>query len=245
MTKLSLIPELISHYGIEPYLKGLAVQNIQEIDHLIIDGVRNLLFDPPAGTDLARRIFNGAVTMDWPITIKPALISGSIPVNGFTHFPADAGVKLREAYEGESEQHRRICGSDFRAPSRGQQRGELVHAVLVDQFTRLRDGDRFYYENIFGGVQLNAIRNTQLSDIIRRNTTLENIQDEVFRDERSAFVYCATEGLQGLDSTLRFRGGELQLVDNRGISCSHRVRSPKHPIWTLSFFSVARKMIGS
>ena len=64
----------------------------------------------------------------------------------------------------------------------GSSVGELVHAVLVDQFTRLRDGDRFYYENMLGGAALNRIRNTQLSDIIRRNTGLQSIQDEVFRE---------------------------------------------------------------
>ncbi len=45
-------PELVTQFGIEAYLKGLATQQVQEVDHLVVDGVRNLLFDPPAGTDL-------------------------------------------------------------------------------------------------------------------------------------------------------------------------------------------------
>ena len=45
-------PQLTLEYGIEPCLKGLAVQQIEEIDNFISDGVRNLLFAPPAAVDL-------------------------------------------------------------------------------------------------------------------------------------------------------------------------------------------------
>ena len=34
-------PELITAVGIEPYLKGLAEQQIQEVDNFLVDGVRN------------------------------------------------------------------------------------------------------------------------------------------------------------------------------------------------------------
>jgi hypothetical protein len=208
-------PALISHYGIEPYLKGLAVQNIQEIDHLIIDGVRNLLFDPPAGTDLGATNLQRGRDHGLADYNQVRVDFGLDPVSDFSHFPAEVGTKLSDAYEGDLSKIDVFAGAISERHLAGSSVGELVHAVLVDQFTRLRDGDRFYYENVFGGSALNKIRNTQLSDIIRRNTGLQNIQDEVFRDERSAFVYRATEGRGSLDATLRVRGRELQLVENR------------------------------
>ncbi len=89
--------------------------------------------------------------------------------------------------------------------------GELLHTVLVDQFTRLRDGDRFYYENVFSGTLLDQLQNTRLSEIIRRNTNLQNVQDEVFRGA-NVFTYRAPEGFRAANISLRVRGDELQIV---------------------------------
>ena len=59
--------------------------------------------------------------------------------------------------------------------------GELVLAVLSEQFTSLRDGDRFWYELVFSGSQLQELQETTLADIIRRNTKIrKEIQDNVF-----------------------------------------------------------------
>ena len=57
--------------------------------------------------------------------------------------------------------------------------GELSTAILTDQFTRLRDGDRFWYENQFSGKELQELNNLKLSDVIKRNTNIENIQSNV------------------------------------------------------------------
>jgi len=58
--------------------------------------------------------------------------------------------------------------------------GATFQRILVDQFERLRDGDRFWYARIFYGPQLAALEATRLSDIIRRNTSITKIQDNVF-----------------------------------------------------------------
>ena len=82
--------------------------------------------------------------------------------------------------------------------------GELMRTVLGDQFTRSRDGDRFYYENVFSGPALFDIQNTTLADIIRRNTTGVDVQDEVFRSA-SVLVYRAPAGAGAIDVTVRVR----------------------------------------
>mgnify|MGYP001791982341 CR=1 FL=1 len=58
--------------------------------------------------------------------------------------------------------------------------GESVCAVLSKQFENLRDGDRFYYENIFSPEEIAVIEITTLSGIIRINTDTTNIQDNAF-----------------------------------------------------------------
>jgi ABC-type transporter Mla subunit MlaD len=71
------------------------------------------------------------------------------------------------------ERYRHLVGPRSRA-HQGQD------GIVGDQFTRLRDGDRFYYERLFQGKQLKELRNTHLSDIIKRNTTITNLQTNVF-----------------------------------------------------------------
>ena len=60
--------------------------------------------------------------------------------------------------------------------------GELLFVVLTDQFGRLRDGDRFWYENdsAFTEQEREKLKQTTLADIVKRNTNIARIQDNVF-----------------------------------------------------------------
>ncbi len=60
--------------------------------------------------------------------------------------------------------------------------GETMTSILIDQFSRLRDGDRYYFENdkSFSEDEIKEIKNTKLRDIILRNTELDNIGYNVF-----------------------------------------------------------------
>jgi hypothetical protein len=62
----------------------------------------------------------------------------------------------------------------------GSSAGPLFQRIMVDQFTRLRDGDSRWYQHVLRGRQLGEIDATRLSDVIRRNTSLTNLQSNVF-----------------------------------------------------------------
>jgi hypothetical protein len=62
----------------------------------------------------------------------------------------------------------------------GSSTGPLIRAVLVDQFERLRDGDRFWYQRTFNGAALRSIDQTTLADVIRRDSTTTNLQANAF-----------------------------------------------------------------
>ena len=56
----------------------------------------------------------------------------------------------------------------------------LLHHVIAKQFETLRDGDRFWHQRAFVGEELARIETTRLSDVIRRNTSLRQVQTNVF-----------------------------------------------------------------
>ena len=58
-------------------------------------------------------------------------------------------------------------------PVPGGMVGETFATILKDQFERVRDGDRYWYQNRdLDSMQLMMIENTSLSDIIMRNTDM-------------------------------------------------------------------------
>ncbi|MEM1256873.1 MAG: peroxidase family protein, partial [Cyanobacteria bacterium P01_H01_bin.21] len=79
--------------------------------------------------------------------------------------------------------------------------------ILQNQFQRLRDGDRFYFENTSSDPEIAAIQDTTLSDIIRRNTDTTIIQDNAF-----TLINNGTAG----DDVLRGGLGEDQIFAGSG-----------------------------
>lgn len=104
-------------------------------------------------------------------------------------------------------------------PVGGSQLGETFTAALLDQFTRFRDGDRFYFENRnadgpgFSDEELAAFRTTRLADIITQNTfiTADQIGRQAFESDQ-----CCSTGGNNVPNMMcvRANGGiNLQAVD--------------------------------
>ncbi|NIL97520.1 MAG: LEPR-XLL domain-containing protein [Planctomycetales bacterium] len=215
-------PGLITEVGIEPYFMGLATQQIEEVDPLMTDGVRNMLFAPPAAMDLGATNLQRGRDHGLPDYNQARIDFGLEPRNNFEEISSDPHIvaALKAAYDAAHDGHGgydAINNIDVFAAAISEDHipggsvGQLIHTVLVDQFARLRDGDRFYYEKTFRGSALAEIQNTRLSDIIRRNTNLQAVQDEVFRGQH-VFSFRGEEGHGGIHLTLRVRGDQLQVV---------------------------------
>ena len=56
----------------------------------------------------------------------------------------------------------------------------LSRSQSVDQFRRLRDGDRLWYQRIFHGPFRRLLDNTTLARVIHRNTDVTGLQPNVF-----------------------------------------------------------------
>ena len=65
---------------------------------------------------------------------------------------------------------------------RGSEVGPLFQAIMVDQFARLRDGDRFFYQNENFSPSETAIlqHDSSLTKVIEANTDLTNLQADIF-----------------------------------------------------------------
>jgi len=63
--------------------------------------------------------------------------------------------------------------------------GKTIHEILRVQFEKLRDGDFYFYLNdpFIPFHVKNRIKNTRFSDVLKRNTSLTNLQDNVFFTE--------------------------------------------------------------
>ncbi len=178
-------PNEVIENDIDSLLLGAANQLAQEIDSMIVDDVRNFLFGPPGagGFDLASLNIQRGRDHGLPDYNQARVDMGLEPIETFADLTSDPELQAElQALYGSVDNIDVWVGGLAEDHVDGASVGEFVHTVLVDQFTRIRDGDSFWYEEIFSGRQLRQIENTSLSDVIRRNTDVRNIQDNVFMD---------------------------------------------------------------
>lgn len=178
--------ELTPKIGIEPYLRGLASGTAQEVDTHVIDGLRNLLFGPPGGGGLDLVSLNIQRGRDHGLgTYNDARAAFGLPrARRFRDITSDP-----ELTNGLAAMYRSPDTLDLWVGALAEDHvpgtmvGPLLRIALIDQFTRLRDGDPYWYEARFGGATLRRLRETRLADVIRRNTTIgpAELRDDVFR----------------------------------------------------------------
>ena len=176
-------PRPVSQVGIDPLLKYLASDRAQEIDTKVVDDVRNFLFGQPGqgGFDLAslniqRGRDHGLADYN---TVRAAY--GLPKVTSFAQITTDTAVQasLKQAYGSIDKLDLWVAGlAEKHLP--GSSLGETFTRILVDQFSRLRDGDRYWYQNALPPNAVRDVQNTSLVDIIRRNTQVTNLQPDVF-----------------------------------------------------------------
>ena len=190
-------PQSISENGVDNILIGLNYQQSNDADHRVIDGVRNNLFGPEGfgGLDLAAINIQRGRDLGIPgyVAVYNQLNPGT-PITTFADlipiFGADVVPLFEEAYETVGQIDLWIGGLAEIAID-GALLGPTLGAIVSDQFARLRDYDRFFYETqladpeSFLSVVSNAIGldvgEVRLADIIRENVAHpELVPDDAF-----------------------------------------------------------------
>jgi hypothetical protein len=177
-------PNWLKQDGIDEILLGVAQSPSEEIDHLMIDELRNLLFGPPGspGLDLAALDIQRGRDHGIPDYNAVRAAYGLAPVVLFSDITSD--VALQQALETQYVTVDNIdpwVGGISEDPANGSMLGELFSKILKLQFETIRDKDRYYYENRdLSQEQLDIIENSYLSDVIMRNTKITSMQNNVF-----------------------------------------------------------------
>ncbi|MCB9284921.1 MAG: T9SS type A sorting domain-containing protein [Lewinellaceae bacterium] len=179
------IPDVIQSIGLEPYCKGMAIQEMQQVDTRVIGSVRNFLFGPPGagGLDLAS-INIGRGRERGILRLNGLRVALGLPAHtsfsDISSNPAFAST-LQSLYSDPNNVELWV-GLLAEDPLPNSVFGPTLHDLLQAQFASLRDGDRFYYKNdpALSQDDLDLIENTTMRDIVLRNTQIPVLQQEVF-----------------------------------------------------------------
>ncbi len=168
-------PQHITEEGVDVILRGLATGRAQELDEWVIDDVRDFLFGAPGagGLDLASLNIQRGRDHGLPSFAAMRAALKLRPVTRFQDVNPNRQVvaELDVAYESPADIDLWIGGL-AEADRPGSMVGETFHRILVDQFTRVRDGDRFWYEKTFSSEMIRMINAQTLSVIVHRNTKI-------------------------------------------------------------------------
>ena len=150
----------------------------------MVDDVRNFLFGTPGtdGFDLAALNIQRGRDHGLPgyNDLREAL---QLPRrHSFASITSDPIVQTRLALAYASpDDVDPWVGGLAEDPFPGGHVGELIRAILIRQFTALRDGDRYWYAHSLATEEIRQVEALRLSDIIRLNTDIaDELPDDVF-----------------------------------------------------------------
>jgi Animal haem peroxidase len=168
--------------GADGLLRHLSGDLANLLDTHIVDGLRNFLVDGPTQLDLAAINIQRGRDMGLGTLNQTREALGLTPYTSFDEVTSDpeTAAALEQVY-GSVDAIDLWVGGLAEDHVAGGVIGQTFGIIVGDQFTALRDGDRYYFENQnFDGQTLNEIKGTTLSDLILRNTDTTAMQDDAF-----------------------------------------------------------------
>ena len=173
-----------NHEGdIDPFLKAESTGTAQEVDVYLDDAIRNFLFGPPGAGGLDLAALNIQRGRDHGLADYNTMRSsyGLPRVTTFNQITTDAELAARlQATYGTVDNIDVWVGGLAETHVSGGSLGPLFTKIIADQFTRLRSGDSLYFEKSLSAADVARVKATSLSSIIKANTSLTNLQANVF-----------------------------------------------------------------
>ncbi|KAL9953645.1 hypothetical protein ACROYT_G041095 [Oculina patagonica] len=177
-------PERVSREGgIEPLFRGAVRQAAQEVDLKMVDDMRNALFPSglKLGSDLAAKNIQRGRDHGLPDynTARKAL--GLKGLSTFSEITKDSKTvtKMEDLYQDINNVDLWVGGLAEDHDS-GSELGPTFRTILMRNFLRIRDGDRFWYERYLTKEEIDKVHSLTLGKIIRLNTGFKSAPDNVF-----------------------------------------------------------------
>jgi len=183
-------PQWVENYGIEPFFSGMAQMFQRDVDSKIVEELRSFLFtDELAGPGFDLAALNIQRGRDHGLDDYNAFRTHFTGAPALTYEDINADLlvqsELQAAYPDINDIDVWVgLLAEEKIPD--GQMGLTVSNILKQQFQNLRDADYYYFENdpSFSPSDIMEIKNTSLADIIKRNTEINYIQDNVFYQQR-------------------------------------------------------------
>ncbi len=176
-------PAVLKATGPDPLLKYLASDNAREVDTQLVSGLRDFLFGPPGAGGLDLASLNLQRGRDHGLSDYNA----TRVAYGLSRLRTSRRSRAMSACRQIALGLRRIDALDLwvgwpggRSCSWVKRRSDIpthhCRSIRTHSAMAIASGMR----RLFSGPQLQALEQTRLSDIIRRNTALTKLQDNVF-----------------------------------------------------------------
>ncbi len=181
-------PNITEGKDVDDILRGSIATLDEDVDTNIVFDLRNALF-PPAGVgfDLYSANIQRGRERGLADYNQVRADFGLERVKSFQDLTSDKQLakNLKDLY-GTVEDVDLLVGlfaEDAKAPSGA---GETIQAIVGEQFERLRDADRFWFESkikeggFFTAKEIKEIKQTSYGDIIKLNSEISELQENVF-----------------------------------------------------------------
>ncbi|KAF8357420.1 bli-3 [Pristionchus pacificus] len=184
--------DIVQEYSVDEIILGMASQIAEAEDNIVVEDLRDYIFGPMhftrldvVSSSIMRGRDNGVPNYNalrrsfelpprsWA-TINPEMYKSNPEL--FHNLSALYGddISRLDAYVGG------MLETDGFGP------GELFSSIITNQFKRIRDSDRFWFENrlnnIFSDEEISELRNLTLRDIITQTTDIgeTHLQEDIF-----------------------------------------------------------------
>ena len=172
----------IANSGADGLLRHLSGDLSNALDVHIVDDLRNFLFGPAAGMDLAAINIQRGRDLGLGTLNETRRALGLKAYTSFEAISSDAttAAALKAAY-GDVNKVELWIGGLAETHLAGAMVGQTFGLIISKQFEALRDGDRLWYQNQgFDAVTLKEIEATTLSSLILKDTNTQHIQADAF-----------------------------------------------------------------
>ena len=163
-------------------LRHLSADRANALDVHLVDDLRNFLFGPNSGLDLAAINIQRGRDLGLGTLNETRKALGLKAYRSFEQITRDPATRasLQAAY-GSVDRVELWIGGLAENHINGGMVGETFSRIISQQFQALRDGDRSWYQNQGLDPQtLRQIESTTLSSLILRNSDTEHLQADAF-----------------------------------------------------------------